>query len=68
MPPLSPYMKAIVGGLMALIAGLQQAFPGNRWVGVATLALTPVLVYLVPNVPASPPPAGRPPAPPSQQG
>lgn len=48
------YLKAIVGVIGAGLAGLQQAFPGAHWVSVVTLALVPVLVYLVPNAPAPP--------------
>lgn len=50
----SQYLKAIVGFLGAGLAGLQQAFPGAHWVTLVTLALTPVLVYLVPNAPKPP--------------
>lgn len=52
MSSLSPYLKAVVGVLGAVLAGLQEAFPGSHWVTLVTLALTPVLVYLVPNMPA----------------
>lgn len=50
------YLKAIVGVLGAVLAGLQQAFPGAHWVSLVTLGVTPVLVYLVPNA-ARPAPA-----------
>lgn len=59
----SQYLKAIVGVLGAVLAGLQQAFPGAHWVTLVTLGLTPVLVYLVPNAPRSAAkPAAVPPA------
>lgn len=76
MKSVSPYLKAIAGALMAGLAGMQQAFPGSRWVSAASLVLVPVMVYLVPNVtwppaprqvPAAPdaPAEGPPPATPS---
>lgn len=46
------YLKAIVGVIGAVLAGLQEAFPGAHWVSLVSIAVTPVLVYLVPNTPA----------------
>ncbi len=54
------YLKAIVGVIGAGLAGLQQAFPGAHWVSIVTLVLVPVLVYLVPNMPAPAAKAARP--------
>ena len=61
---LSKYTKAVVGVIGAVIAGLQESFPGAHWTSLVSLAVTPLLVYLVPNtvpaaaaVPAPVPPA-----------
>lgn len=64
---LSPYLKAVVGVIGAVMAGIQSAYPGAHWVSLVSIAVTPLLVYLVPNVP-SPAKAAVPPAVPPAAG
>lgn len=53
------YAKAIVAGLITGLAALQQILAhgggvtGAEWAAIAIAAVTPVAVFVVPNMPAS---------------
>jgi hypothetical protein len=58
---LSSYSKLAVSIAGAALTALETTYAGAHWLPPVTAAISAVLVYLVPNVPAA---AGRPAPPP----
>jgi hypothetical protein len=58
---LNPYLKFIVALLSAMLTSLAAYYGHTAWYPVVTAAVGAALVYLVPNLPATPAP--RPPLP-----
>ena len=56
MNALNPYLKTVVVVISTVLTGLASYYGHTSWYPIATSAMSILLVYLVPNIPNSPPP------------